>query len=185
MPPAVKLCMTASHQHLKMPCGKLNFQPFNALRARLYAPVANRQLRLPCHKDVSRARFLVQFSGTLQVYFSPLTADNSLPYLPCRLSLLVHGICVIEFFHANVTLRAVCIFKAAMQTVVPHTVAVTIARLLVQNGWNLFSQLIRMRLEIVAGVLSPKVLPCRELQVILFRSPGGPRYMPALRLAVK
>ena len=99
--------------------------------------------------------------------------------MPCAnllgsLALLVHGIRVVELFQTNGALRTVCIFEAAVQTVMPHTVAVAVARLLVQDRGNLGRQLIGMGLERSTERWVPTTGPGRGWEAIssLCRRPG-------------
>jgi len=98
-----------------------------------------------------------------------------LAYLPSRFALFILGIGVIQLFQTNVTLCTVGIFKAAVQTVVAHTVAVAITRLLVQNCWNLFGELVGMGLKIILGIRSPKLFLAQRCKPELSLAAKSPK----------
>src|SRR5437660_11328001 len=55
---------------------------------------------------------------------------------------MVHGVAVIQLFQAGGALGTVCILEAAVQAVVPHAVAVTVAWLLMQHDRYLGCQFV-------------------------------------------
>jgi hypothetical protein len=56
----------------------------------------------------------------------------------------------------------VSVFKTAVQTVVPHAIAIAIARLLMQNGRNLGSQFVGVELIRLLTVLTPKLISSQD-----------------------
>ena len=75
--------------------------------------------------------------GSFEVNLFPFARNDALANLLGSLALLVHGIRVVELFKTSGALGTVCIFEAAVQTVMPHTVAIAVARLLVEDHGDL------------------------------------------------
>ena len=128
--------------------------------------MAGRQLRLPYHKDVSRRHLqsiLAELCRSTFLHSPAIIPAESAGCLAC----LVLRIRVIQFFQANIALCPVRILKAAVQTVVPHAVAVAVARLLVHNIGDFFRQFIGVRLEIILGIVPPKLLFTQESEAVL------------------
>src|SRR3954462_5994373 len=91
---------------------------------------------------------LVDGGGSFQVNCLPLARDNSLPYLGGSPLQFGHLVSVEDFLQAG---RAVCAmfrFKTAMQAVMTMpSVAVAVARLLVDHPWNFGREQVGMPLH--------------------------------------
>src|SRR5579862_4382856 len=64
---------------------------------------------------------------------------------------------VVELLQASGALGSVRVLKAAVQAVVPHPVAIAIARLLMEHGGNLRRQFVSMRLIGILRIGAPKI----------------------------
>ena len=71
--------------------------------------------------------------GSFQVHLTPVALHDPFANLGSSLALLVLGIRIIQLLQADVATGAVSIFKATVEAVVAHPIAVTVTRLLVQN----------------------------------------------------
>src|SRR5215475_9600460 len=90
----------------------------------------------------TRSSGLVDGCGRLQVDLLPIPLDDSGPDLGGGLALLVLLVGVIQLFQAGCALRPMRTLKAAMQAVMPHAVAVAVARLLMKHARDLGRQLV-------------------------------------------
>src|SRR5579863_7363605 len=95
--------------------------------------------------------------GRLQINLLPVALDDASPDLRRRLALLVLLIRVVELLQAGRALRTMRILKAAMQAIVPHAVAIAVARLLMQHIRNLRRELISVGLKSVLRVRAPQI----------------------------
>src|SRR5271170_106064 len=80
---------------------------------------------------------LVHRGGVIQIDLFPFTPNNSSPNLGRGLTSLVLLIGVIELLQAGCAPGSVSIFVTAVQAVVAHAVAVTVAGLLMEHDRNL------------------------------------------------
>ena len=69
---------------------------------------------------------------------------------------------IVQFLQANVAARAMRVLEATMQAIVSHAIAITIARLLMQYGWNLGRQFIGMQLIGLLAVIAPQLIPAQD-----------------------
>src|ERR1700720_1562241 len=89
---------------------------------------------------------LVDGCGGLQVYLFPLTFDDAMPNLCCGLTFLVLLVGVVNLLETGGALGSVRAFETAVQAIVSHAVAIAIAGLLMQYGWDLRRQIVGMGL---------------------------------------
>ena len=104
-------------------------------------------------------KLLIHGRGSREVYGPPLTGNDCLSNLGCGFAFLVLRVRIVQFFQADVTSRPVSIFEAAMQAIVSHSVAITIARLLVDHRLDLGGQLISMGLIGILSIFAPQLIP--------------------------
>jgi len=95
---------------------------------------------------IPRLVTLVDGSRSFQVYLPPLTLHDPFADLRRGLTFLVLGIRVIQFLQAGIAAGTVRAFKATMQTVMSHPIAITITGLLMQHRRYLRSQVVSVRL---------------------------------------
>src|SRR5579864_940548 len=91
---------------------------------------------------ITRRFVLVDRGRLLQVDLLPFALDDAGANLSSGLAFLVLQVRVIQLLQAGRALGAVGVFEAAMQAVVPHAVAIAVARLLMQHVGNLRGQFI-------------------------------------------
>src|SRR5205807_5273795 len=109
-----------------------------------------------------------------QVDLLPVAFDDSGANLGGRFPLLALLVRIVELFKASGALRAVGILEAAVQAVVPHAVAITVARLLMNHVGNLGRQFVGVGLIRVLGVGSPEICLGKDRgQLRAFRRRGG------------
>src|SRR5579864_1834170 len=116
---------------------------------------------------------LVHRGGLQQIDLLPFSFNDSGADLGGGLAFFVFLVGVVEFLQAGRALRPMRAFKAAMQAVVAHAVAIAVARLLVEHVRDLRCQLIGVPLVGVLGVRAPQVRlgqDGRQLRAFRWRS---------------
>src|ERR1700674_339752 len=93
-----------------------------------------------------------------EVYLLPLALDDGLTHLCRRPTLLVLLVGIVNLLEADSTAGAVRAFKATMQAVMAHAVAIAIAGLLVKHRWNLSCQIVGMSLIRRSSVGAPELV---------------------------
>ena len=100
---------------------------------------------------------LVHRGGRLQIHLLPVSLDDSRTNLCCGLALPVLLIGVVELFQAGRTLRSVCILETAVETVVTHPVAITVAGLLMEHVGDLGRQFVGVSLKGIPSIRIPQI----------------------------
>ena len=111
---------------------------------------------------IQRLNDSIDIGGRLEIDLLPFSGNDSLTNLCCGLVLLGHLIRIIEFSEANGALRAVGAFKATVQALVSHAVAITVARLLINYALDFGRQFISVRLIWKLVVSSPKLIAGKD-----------------------
>jgi len=100
---------------------------------------------------------LVHRRGCDEIDLLPFSLDDSGANLSGRFAFLMLLVGVVELLQASRALRSVGALKAAMQAVVAHAVAISVARLLVQDVGNLRGELVGVRLVRILRISSPQI----------------------------
>src|ERR1700731_1366986 len=97
-----------------------------------------------------------------EVYLLPFALDDALTNLCRRPALLVLLVGIVNLLEAGRTAGPVRVFKAAMQAVMPHAVAIAIAGLLVKHRWNLSCQIVGVSLIGRSSVGAPELVFAKD-----------------------
>src|SRR4030088_3190040 len=108
------------------------------------------------------------------IHLLSFALDNDSANLRCGLDRVMLLVRVVELLQASGALCAVCSLKTAMQTVIPHAVAIAIAGLLMEHHGYLCGQIVGVGLVWILSVGAPELIfseDCRELRPF-WRRPG-------------
>src|SRR5437588_5489952 len=107
-------------------------------------------------------RVLMNGRRGFEVYLLPFALDDALTNLGRRPTLLVLLVGIVNFFEADSTPGPVRAFKAGMQAVMAHAVAIAIAGLLVKHGRNLSCQIVSVSLIGRLSVGAPELVFAKD-----------------------
>src|ERR1700688_1915209 len=97
-----------------------------------------------------------------EIYLLPFALDDALTNLCRRPTLLVLLVGIVNLFEAGSTPGPVRVFKATMQAVMAHAVAIAIAGLLVKHPWDLSRQIVGVSLIGRLSVGAPELVFAKD-----------------------